>query len=153
MQNEKRIRTRHVNSIYQDEDIKLPLFRKHTSITSHTKVYHNHFHLLHDLSKLELLLYLFLMNNLDNNNCVTNSLSFRLFFVNCSDKQYNDKSVNGAFSNLARKEIIIRQSRGVYMFNPDYAKKNSEKNRKILIKIAQETIRNINTGQCWTETK
>lgn len=93
------------------------------------------------------------MNNLDNNNCVTNSLSFRLFFVNCSDKQYNDKSVNGAFSNLARKEIIIRQSRGVYMFNPDYAKKNSEKNRKILIKIAQETIRNINTGQCWTETK
>lgn len=153
MQNEKRIRTRHVNSIHQDEDIKLPLFRKHTSITSHTKVYHNHFHLLSDLSKLELLLYLFLMNNLDNNNCVTNSLKFRLFFCNCSDKQYNEKSVNRAFGSLVNKEILIRQNRGVYMFNPDYAKKNSEKNRKILIKIAQESIRNITHNQCSTGTK
>lgn len=108
-----------------------------------TKRYHNCISLILQLSKCARVLLDFILEEMDDNNRVTNSQLFKSKFNGLITKfgyrKYSDNSINKAFGELVKFELIKSlKERSLYKVNPIFFYNGTEKSREKEIRFELE---------------
>lgn len=83
--------------------------------------------------------------NMSDEGYINNNATTRIKFIKFHEehkpdknKPYRDTTVNAAFNNLEKAELLIRREKGLYQVNPIYFSKKTNKDRLQSIKLVME---------------
>jgi hypothetical protein len=104
----KRLNIRYIDRFIEEDGIKLPVYKKFSATTSHTKRYHNTLYLLADLKGCARNLMDFFTEVMDNDNYVSSNKGIIEKFIsdmNDVNVKYGVDSINKAIKNMVLKTL------------------------------------------------
>lgn len=131
----------YTSKIVTDEDgDKFPVHRKVRVDVSHTKVYDAAWDKLFLVGACAKGLMGFIVREMDSEGMIRNDIhtkrSFRLHIKKLTEDRinYSEASMNIAFSELAKTELLTTKGKGLFKVNPLYFYRNSDSNRLDVLK-------------------
>ncbi|TSE11299.1 replication/maintenance protein RepL [Aquimarina algiphila] len=107
----------------------------------HVKTYESAVTILLDLSRGARSVLDFCLENMDRNNYVSNNALFKKNMNKAaaySKRSFSDNTINKAFIELAKHDLVSKTKRGVYRINPVYFCKTTEEDRATMIREEKE---------------
>lgn len=129
---------RYVSAVKQDEGVKLLEYSTKRIVASKVCRFRNCIHLLAKLTKMERLLLDYLVEEMEEDNSVTNSKHQRERFIefisDISGIKYSDRSVKNSFLKLKEVGLLISYSKADYYVNPLYYYNGSLESRVVQVR-------------------